>query len=132
MNDVSKIPPLNLGDLRFEITTQTRKRLFGRRPKVLLMVQVSLSGYRMEFDSREILDLANGPLIIEAVSASPDGDYFLASPAVIEPSSAVGASLPGHENSADSLLVMRGNGVLAKLSGAQQEELIAWLQSVET
>ena len=89
--------------------------------------------YRFRMDStHEILDLATDTHC-EAVSAkSPDGDYFLASPAVIEPSSAVGASLPGHENSADSLLVMRGNGVLAKLSGAQQEELIAWLQSVET
>lgn len=131
MNDRSTAPSLEQGELHFEVITQTRKRLFGRRPKTLLMIQVSLQGYRMEFDYREIRDLADGPLIIEALSSHPEGDYFLASPTLIEPSSSVGTSLLGQQFSPDSLLLLQGGNLLAELSTAQQEELIAWLGSLQ-
>ena len=106
MPDASEIRPLELGELRFEIIRQTRKRLFGRRPKTLLRVQVSLPGYRMEFDYRELCDLTDGPLIIDAITSVPEGDYFLASPAVIEPSSLVGTSLQDEQFRPDSLLLL--------------------------
>lgn len=130
MDDANEVPPLDLGEVRFEITTQTRKRLFGRRPKALLMVQVAVPGYQMAFDYRELRDLDDGPLLIEAISSFPDGDYFLASPSVIEPSSPVGASLQEQRFSADSLLLLQGGNLLAELSATQQKELIVWLGSV--
>lgn len=64
----------------------------------------------------------------DSLSLDQQEDYFLASAGVIEPSSAVGASLQHQQYDANSLLLLHGQTVLAELSGPQQSDLIAWLK----
>lgn len=127
MTTAHEVPPLILGDLSFEASTRLRKRLFGR-PKSIPSVVVTLPGHRVEFDARELCELAEGPAIISAESLNQQEDYFLASVFVIEPSSAVGASMQNQQYDANSLLLLHGQTVLAELSGPEPSGLIAWLK----
>lgn len=129
MKDPYDMSPLILEDLRVEASSRTRKRLFGR-PKTLPMLRVSVPGYEMEFDYPDVRELAEGPILISAVSSKPEGDYFLASPSLIEPSSSVGESLRNVHFNRYSLLLLQGPKILAEVSAAQQLELIAWLKQM--
>lgn len=127
MNGVSGVLPLVLGDLCFEADSRRRKRLFGRW-KSIPRVVVTLPGHRLEFDARELGQLAGGPTIISADSLHKREEYFLAPASVIEPSSAVGESLQHQQYDANSLLLLHGQTLLAELSADQQSDLIVWLE----
>ena len=85
----------------------------------------------MEFDLSEVFDLTAGPILIDAISATPPGDYFLASPTLIPPSSAVGTSLRNVRFNEHSLLLLQGSNILAEFSPAQQADVLAWLRRIE-
>lgn len=128
MNDQFETAPLYLGEACFRHSVGTRARLFGRPPKVIPMINVSTPGHELEFYCSDIYDLSVGPILIEAISATPPGDYFLASPTLIPPSSTVGASLQNTRFDEHSLLLLQGDTILAEFSPAQQADLLAWLQ----
>ena len=130
MNDQMETTPLYLGEVCFRASVWMRKRLFGRRPKAIPMVNVSAAGYRVEFLLSEVRDLSAGPIVIDAVSATPPGDYFLASPSLIPPSSPVGTSLQNARFDERSLLLLHGSDILAEFSHVQQTDLLAWLQHI--
>jgi len=131
MRDRLETTPLYLGEVCFRASIRTRKRLFGRQPKVIPLVNVSTAGQSMEFYLSEVRDLSAGPILIEAISATPAGDYFLASPTLIPPGSAVGASLQNARFEDHSLLLLHESSILAEFSAAQQADLLAWLQRIE-
>src|SRR5690625_4003657 len=131
MSNQFETAPLYLGEVCFRESFRTRKRLFGRKPKVIPMVNVSTAGRSMEFDLSEVFDLTAGPILIDAISATPPGDYFLASPTLIPPSSSVGTSLQNVRFNEHSLLLLQGSNILAEFSPAQQADLLAWLRRIE-
>lgn len=130
MNDQFEAAPLYLGEACFRQSVRTRKRLFGQKPKIIPMVNVSTAGHEMEFDFLDIYELTAGPILIDAISATPPGGYFLASPTLISPSSAAGTSLQNVRFNDNSLLLLHGSNILAEFSPAQQSDLLAWLRGI--
>ncbi|GAA4478305.1 hypothetical protein GCM10023190_19570 [Enteractinococcus fodinae] len=130
MNDQFEAAPLYLGEVCFRQSVRTRNRLFGQKPKIIPMVNASTAGHEMEFDFLDIYELTAGPILIDAISATPPGDYFLASPTLIPPSSAVGTSLQNVRFNDNSLLLLHGSNILAEFSPAQQADLLAWLRDI--
>lgn len=128
MHEASDLPALHLGELHVTASTRTKKRLFGRRPQSIPMVVLTVSGVHTEFDAHEVAELADGPILVSAVTATPAGDYFLVSPSVVEPSSGIGASLQDQQFEPHSLLFLHGQTILAEVSAAQQSDLISWLE----
>src|SRR5690625_3736746 len=58
MRDRLETTPLYLGEVCFRASIRTRKRLFGRQPKVIPLVNVSTAGQSMEFYLSEVRDLS--------------------------------------------------------------------------
>lgn len=129
MSENPAIPALNFHNLHITATTRTRKRLFSSRRTHIPTVTMTLPDHHITFDAQDVHALATGPNIISAVAADPDGDYFLASPSAIDPSSPVGETLQNqqYDDGAHSLLLLHGKTLLSELSAAQQVDLFAWL-----
>lgn len=122
-----QLDAMTFGDIHAAYYLETVKGIFGRT-KERQRVIFSAEGKQASFELSELRTLAAGPVLLEAVSGVPAGEFFLATAQLINAHSPM-AQARQHTDALD-LVFVHGTSRLAILTVQEQSELIAWLASL--
>lgn len=125
---------LHIGALRCSVEEVDARGAFARWRKKQRRVVVSSASHpshRLRFAYEEMSALCDGPILIEAdPHSTPQGDYFIVSPELVDARSAVGEAMAGMSFEKGTLILLEGLMLMAQLSPSESEQLCAWLQAV--